>query len=155
MYGIYDAVNRMINDRFTPPEPNIQSISGRIGATGSNYIMTGGTDGYIRYWDLATASKCYTVSGLVTTQPRPIYESVDFVGATGSTVCPSKLFLCRQMPMPKLDEMESCKVPQKLHRGLVRPENHHKDAVLDLKKIDSPIKGLLSCSRDGVIKLWR
>ena len=134
--------------RRPPPEPSVQSIMGRIGKRGYSYIITGGSDRYIRYWDFMSISRCYTVSGLNHGQPKPSYESVD-VGSSG------QLYLCRQAPIPSPTDLESSKLPRQLHRGTVRPDNGHRDAILDLKNVDFPVKGLLSCSRDGVIKMWR
>ena len=131
---------------------HICAMAGRMGSTnGHNYIITGGTDGYIRYWDVDSASKCYTVSGLVTTQPRPMYESIDFVSSDKTK---SKLFLCRSMPTSTTTTLPN-KAPQKYHKGLVRPENNHKDTIYDLKRMEYPIKALISSSRDGTIKIWR
>ena len=144
--GLFDGMKR---NRFCIPEPSILSLVGRIGAGAGNYLITGGSDCCIRYWDFTATSKCYTVSGFVNSQPKPVYEKVDMSAN-------SKLFLCRQMPVPRTSEMENSKIPQKLQRGAVRPDvNCHHDAILDLKIIDYPMKGLLSCSRDGIIKLWR
>ena len=136
------------NERLPPPEPRILSLIGRVGSSGQPFLLTGGSDCCIRYWNLSSASKCYTVSGLSNCQPRPSCESIN-VGPT------SRLFLCRQMPVATAGEMEGSKVPRKLERGQIRPENCHSDAILDLKLIDHPMKAVLSASRDGCVKIWR
>jgi len=135
--GINDAMETMISKRVAPPLPNIQSFSGRVGSSGLNYLVTGGTDGFLRYWDFSSSSKCFTVSGLRNSQPRPVYESIDW--GSGSVT------LCRQLPTPKTE----------VARGPVRPENRHRDAILDIKRLDYPMKGLITCSRDGIVKVWR
>lgn len=145
---IMGALPVTIQNRRPPPEPSVQSIMGRIGRRGQSYIITGGSDCFIRYWDFMSVSRCYTVSGISYNQPKPSFESVD-VGPSG------KLFLCRQVPISKATENESSKQPRQRHRGTSRPDGSHRDAVLDLKNVDFPVKGLLSCSRDGVIKMWR
>ena len=109
--------------------------------------MTGGGDGYIRYWDLSSHKKCFTVSGLPESQQRPTYESIDVSSK-------SSLYLCRQQPLSKINNVNSSKVPKSIPRGLVRAESRHRDAILDLKKLEYPVKGILSCSRDGYIKLF-
>lgn len=46
-------------------------------------------------------------------------------------------------------------LPLREGRGLVTPSINFHDAVTDLKDIDTPMRLLLSSSRDGEIKLWR
>ena len=142
----FDAM--AFNERLPPPEPRILSLIGRVGSSGQPFLLTGGSDCCIRYWNLSSASKCYTASGLSNCQPRPSCESIN-VGPS------SKLYLCRQMPVATAGEMEGSKVPRKLERGQIRPENCHSDAILDLKLIDHPMKAVLSASRDGCVKVWR
>ena len=144
--GVIDAI---ISSRKAPPQPNIQSFTGRVG-TSTEYLITGGSDGHIRFWDFSSPSKCFTISGLATTEPRPIYERV-----SGNVSSNGNIFLCRSMPEPKFKEMNGAQVTKRMQNGPLRPDNRHQDAILDLKKIDYPMKGLLSCSRDGLIKFWR
>ena len=132
------------NERVSSPEPRILSLIGRVGSSGQPFLLTGGSDCCLRYWSLAASSKCYTVSGLSNCQPRSSCESIN-VGPS------SRLFLCRQMPVATVGEIEGSKVPRKLERGQIRPENCHTDAILDLKLIDR----VLSASRDGCVKVWR
>jgi phosphoinositide-3-kinase regulatory subunit 4 len=44
--------------------PSVRAIVGRISTNGNSYLITGSTDKHIRFWDLATPTKCFTVSGL-------------------------------------------------------------------------------------------
>lgn len=141
-----NILSKTIQLRTPPPEPSVMSIMGRIGNRGQNYLITGGSDGYIRYWDFMNASKCYTISGLHPSQPKPSYEDVN-VGPSG------KLFLCRQVPTPVHED--GADSSRKSHVGCGPPDQSHRDAILDLKNVDFPMKGLLSASRDGVIKLWK
>jgi phosphoinositide-3-kinase regulatory subunit 4 len=132
-------------------ETKVLSLMGRLGMHGQQqqYLITGGSDRFLRYWDFSSPSKCYTISGLAQGQPRPIYQRVD-VGSLDQ-----QLFLCQQMPVPSVDDVESIRYPWKFQRGFVRPENMHQGSILDLKSIEFPSKGMLSCSQDGMIKLWR
>ena len=148
-FGMNSAITRMVLDRASVPEPRILSFVGKLGGSGNNHLITGGGDGFIRYWDLASPLKCYTMSGLCSSQPKPIYESVSLPNRS------AKLFLCRQMSKPTIEETVSSKIPQMMERGAISAQQHHRDAILDLKKIDYPTKGLLSCSRDGTIKFWK
>jgi hypothetical protein len=45
--------------------------------------------------------------------------------------------------------------PVKEGRGPCQADTGSKGAILDLKIIDYPKKMLISCGRDGDIKLWR
>jgi WD40 repeat protein len=149
--GANDVFNRIINQRIPPPEPSVQSFTGRVGTTGENYLITGGSDGFIHYWNFSSASKCFTVSGLSSAASRPVYEKVGL----GLNEAQRNLFVCRQLPPPKLNEIPSVNISKALQRGPTRADNKHKDAILDIKKLEYPMKGLLSCSRDNSIKFWR
>jgi len=136
-----------IGARISPPQPAIQSFTGRVGSSGLNYLCTGDSLGFIRYWDFNNSSKCFTVSGLRNSQPRPVYENVEW----GS----GKVTLCRELPVPEPTEVPSSNFPKLMQNGsVIRPENRHHDAILDMKKIEYPMNGLLTSSRDGIIKLW-
>jgi hypothetical protein len=37
----------------------------------------------------------------------------------------------------------------------LQPSFHHSDSILDLKMIEMPHKMLISCSRDGIVKVWK
>jgi len=50
--------------------PSVRAIMGRISTNGNSYLITGSTDKHIRFWDLATPTKCFTVSGLAPGQVR-------------------------------------------------------------------------------------
>jgi len=147
--GIGHDVSTIIKQRIQPPEPSIQSFAGRVGTTGENYLVTGGTDGFIRYWDFSSSSKCFTVSGLSSSSSRPIYERV------GLNQSQSTLLLCRQLPDPMLNEIPSTNISKVTLKGPIRPETGHSDSILDIKKLEFPMKGILSSSRDNTIKFWR
>ena len=125
-------------------KPKILSLFGGVGFNGCHYMITGGSDRCIRYWDFSSPSKCYTSSGLAKGQPRPFYER------RGSEKG-AQVFLCRQQPVP----VESNRISWNLQRGASKAENCHKDAILDLRVIDHPQQCLLSSSQDGEIKVWR
>lgn len=124
---------------------SVNAMVGSIGASDHSFLITGGSDCRIRFWDFAMPSKCYVSTGPDAAQPRPSFERIDY-DAT------SRLMMCRQPPTPSLNEVESSKMPRKLLQGTKRIENSHEDAITDLKVVRS---GLLSCSRDCTVKLWR
>jgi phosphoinositide-3-kinase regulatory subunit 4 len=125
--------------------PSINAMVGSIGASNHSFLLTGGSDGRIRHWDFSVASKCYVSSGIAHSQPRPSFERIDHDHSC-------RLMLCRQPPRQHMSEVESSRVPKKLCQGLKKPENCHRDSIQDLKVVRS---GLLSCSRDCTVKLWR
>ena len=149
--GMTNFVSKVLSQRITPPEPCIQAFTGRIGTAGENFLITGGSDGYMHYWNLSAASKCYAVSGLSSLTSRPVYEKV---GRNLNSV-PGTLFLCRQFPLPKINERPSSHISKAMQKGPTRPDNRHRDAILDLKRLDYPMTGILSASRDNSIKFWR
>jgi phosphoinositide-3-kinase regulatory subunit 4 len=128
---------------YVPPAASINCMVGSIGAQDQSYLITGGSDSRIRFWDFSTPSRCYVVSGQSHAQPRPSFERIDYEG-------PRRLMLCHQ-PHPA-GLRDSDKLPRKLFHGLKKPDHFHSDAVQDLKIID---KALLSCSRDCTVKVWR
>lgn len=151
VFGISNAVQTTVTSRKRGVllEPHMNSFSGRVGSSGQNYLITAGSDASIRYWDFSSASKCFTVSGLKTSQSRPVYESIDANEQRNS------LILCRQLPAVSPKAGNHANYSKYTNHGPVRPENRHHDSILDIKKLEYPIKGLLTCSRDGFIKFWR
>ena len=124
---------------------------------GNSYLITGGTDCHVRYWDFLSPSRCFTVSGPDPGTPRPSYESprVARGGTGGGEVTDSRFFVCRDAEPAPPEATPSGDLPLAEQRGAVAPPTAHRDAILDLKSIDLPIKMMLSCSRDGVVKCWR
>eukprot|EP00980_Cylindrotheca_fusiformis_P007666 scaffold1605_cov141-Cylindrotheca_fusiformis.AAC.29 len=125
--------------------PTINAMVGSIGASSHSFLLTGGSDAKIRHWDFSVASKCYVSSGVDHSQPRPSFEKLDYDNSC-------RLMLCRQPPRQQMSEVESSRVPKKLFQGLKKPDNCHRDSIQDIKVVRS---GLLSCSRDCTVKLWR
>jgi phosphoinositide-3-kinase regulatory subunit 4 len=137
------AAGQQLSSQYVPPAASINCMVGSIGAQDQSYLITGGSDSRIRFWDFSTPSKCYVVSGQSQSQPRPSFERIDFEG-------PRRLMLCRQPQSAGLRDSNT--LPRKLFHGVKRPEQYHSDAIQDLKVID---KALLSCSRDCTVKVWR
>lgn len=125
--------------------PTINTMVGSIGASNYSFLITGGSDCRVRYWDFSLTSNCYVSSGIDHGQPHPTFERIDY-----DQSC--RLMLCRQPPRQYTGEVEGSQVPKKHLQGLKKPENSHWDAIQDLKAVRS---GLLSCSRDCTVKLWR
>jgi len=126
---------------------SINALVGNVGGSEHSYMVSGGDDGFIRYWDFSTPSKCFTVSGHQGFHHRPTYERVDYDG--------QRLILCRQAPTPRPSEIETSRFPRTVERGPFRSENRHSDSISDLKLLTSPERLLISCSRDSTVKMWR
>eukprot|EP00934_Nitzschia_sp_Nitz4_P004407 Nitzschia sp. Nitz4//scaffold69_size99277//78687//83589//NITZ4_004646-RA/size99277-augustus-gene-0.6-mRNA-1//1//CDS//3329556754//4397//frame0 len=124
---------------------SVNALVGSIGASDHSFLITGGSDCRIRFWDFALPSKCYVSMGPESMQPRPTFERID----NDQT---ARLMLCRQPPVPSNKDLSSSKLPRKLLQGTKRAENVHEDAITDLKVVKA---GVLSSSRDCTVKLWR
>jgi phosphoinositide-3-kinase, regulatory subunit 4 len=134
-----------LHDTVSSSYRSVNAMVGSIGASDQSFLITGGSDCRIRYWDFAMPSKCYVSAGPETVQPRPTFERIDYNQS-------SRLMLCRQPPTPTLREVDGSKIPRKVLQGAKKLEKVHDDAITDLKMFRS---GLLSCSRDCTVKLWR
>lgn len=130
-------------------EPSVRAILGRISQTGSSYLVTAGTDRQIRFWDFSSPSRCFTVSGLELGQPKSAYESPNVENLHG------RLYVSYDTALPSTSTLVQAHMPYWENRGPINPINKYKDAIVDLKIIDMPVRMLLSAGRDGVIKIWR
>ena len=122
------------------PAPGVRALMGRVSQRGASYLVTGGDDAHVRYWDPATPANSYTVSGPAAGAPRPTYAAPP---------ADATLVVCRDFAVPPAEARAAAPArppPSSLA---------HRDAVLDLKSVDLPAKLMLSASRDGVVKCWR
>lgn len=134
---------RLRDTEFVSSKGSIHCMVGSIGASHQSFLVTGGSDCRIRFWDFSDPSKCFTLAGQEQGQNRPYFERIDLGEGKG------RLIACR--------DAESGPAPshmsRKLHQGVKRPDHHHTDSIQDLKIIDGC--SLISCSRDSTIKMWR
>jgi phosphoinositide-3-kinase regulatory subunit 4 len=150
----FPASNGRLTGTGGANDHSVRAIMGRISTNGNSYVITGSTDRHIRFWDMATPTKCFTVSGLEPGQPRPTYDALpDKVAHSDGTA--SSLFVCYDADVPSRENVVPAHLPLREQRGLAAASVSHGDAVLDLKGIDLPSKMMLSCSRDGVVKVWK
>lgn len=124
-------------DFFVSAKDSINCMLGNIGAGHNSYLITGGSDNRIRFWDFTTPSKCYVICGQSPLQPRPTFERVDFDGQR-------RLMLCRQ-------SQASSSTIQHFH-GMKKPDHQHTDSIQDIKVVNA---SLISCARDCTVKIWR
>jgi len=111
-------------------EPSVRALMGKISASAaSSYLITGGTDRKINFWDFTSASQSYNVSG---------NEGNGKMSVLASN---KSLFI----EIPNQVQAQGMGVQARTQSG-------HTDAVNDLKGID---RAMLSCGGDARIKLWR
>jgi phosphoinositide-3-kinase regulatory subunit 4 len=107
-------------------DPSFRAIMGRISHTGTSYLVTAGSDAMIRYWDFSSPSKCFTVSGLLPAQPRPILSAPTSVqeGVYG------RLFLSHDSALPSAEAILQAQLPQREGRGAQLPSQGYKVVVV-------------------------
>eukprot|EP00536_Pseudo-nitzschia_multiseries_P004879 jgi/Psemu1/189189/e_gw1.85.111.1 len=135
-----------LSDVVSSSFQSINCMVGNMGNSDSSFLITGGSDRRIRFWDFSMATKCSVKSGLDPLQPRPSFQRIDYNNN-------SRLMLCHQAPAPALNEVDSSRVPRKLFQGTRAMPQGHDDSICDLKVLKHRL--LLSCSRDCTVKLWR
>jgi phosphoinositide-3-kinase, regulatory subunit 4 len=135
--GVLTTSSIPLEEFFVSSKISINCMLGSIGAGHNSYLITGGSDSRIRFWDFTTPSKCYVICGQSSVQPRPTFERVDFDGQR-------RLMLCRQ-------SHATGSVHQHFH-GMRKPDHQHTDSIQDIKIVNST---LISCSRDCTVKIWR
>ncbi len=106
-----------VNDGF---HPTVRAIMGRISQNSTSYLVTAGTDRYIRYWDLSSPSKCFTISGVDAAQPKSIYETPQSLSLRG------KLYMCYDSDVPSPQATLQSQIPIREHRGPYIPTMRYK-----------------------------
>jgi len=142
----------------------------------SSFILTGGSDSVIRYWDLQDPSSSYRVStpkdeiegGHLFYKAHMENASVFFEEVLAKDTV--------EAPEPGSDESKRISKMKKASvrtptgsftsfssqdsyrcvraRGPVWMDSHHRDVITDLKCFEYPQKMLVSACRDGGIKVW-
>ncbi|CAM9512569.1 unnamed protein product [Ectocarpus sp. 12 AP-2014] len=142
----------------TGGDPAIRALVGRISRSErDSYLITGGTDRCIRYWDFQAASRCYMVSGREPFPGRPSPRTLQVPGPAPGGKSTVVLYYDEDPPPPSPASLASRtgSPAVTLEKGLVAPRSSHDDAVLDVKVTELPTKMLLSGSRDGAVKIWK
>ena len=103
---------------------SVRAIMGRISHSGTSYLVTAGTDANIRYWDFSSPSKCFTVSGLIPAQPKPLLSTPSSSGGTDGLY--GKLFLSHDSALPSADAILQAQLPQREGRGAQLPSQGYK-----------------------------
>ena len=106
----------------------------------SSYLITGGTDCRVRYWDMMKPLDSYIVSGLQR-QQKPIYSSDN---QEGVSVSQENIILLNSRGG----------VRSTAHTGIGAASTAHRDCITDLAAIHSVSPMLVSAARDGSVKVW-
>ena len=122
-----------------------RAIMGRISDTGRSYLITGGTDRSINFWDFQDPEKCFVVS-------RPSLNE-----NSGNNVKNQEQVRCYGRGGRLFVSVESEGGGRGGGNGNVvaRADNSHRAAVTDLKSNERPYRGFISVGGDGVVKVWR
>lgn len=116
---------------------NFMGTKALLNPKGCNYLITGGDDKRIRYWNFANISNSYTISGLPSGYPKSKYLSTPM----------EDLLIHQEIPNSEDIPIVSPK------KGPTFPTVAHKESILDLKLLEHPHRMLISASRDGIIKV--
>ena len=135
----------------------VRAIMGRISDSGRSFLITGGTDRSINFWDFRDASRCYNVSCMNKNNNNSNMdrgeETVRSYGEGG------KMFVsveCEKSGGRGGGEfIRSHKNNFSTNNVVKRADNSHRGVVTDLKSFERPIRGFISVGGDGVVKVWR
>lgn len=105
----------------SPYHHSVRAVLGRISQTNLSYLITAGTDRSIRFWDFNSSSRCYTISGLESAQPKSIFDSPKLNDGTVG-----KLFVCYVPSSPSIEKILQSQLPAREGRGVVMPSVNSK-----------------------------
>ncbi|KAK4050158.1 Serine/threonine-protein kinase [Microbotryomycetes sp. JL201] len=123
--------------------------------TESGFMVTGGEDCKLRYWDLARASKSAIVSGLELGEEVPIYSYHQ--NAQPALVLESTSSArSRQGNVGNAQQINATRVHRSTHIASAQQQmlRAHKEAITALALIDLPFRCVVSGDRSGVIKVF-
>jgi len=153
-------------------------VRGLVSSPTGSYLVSGASDKRIRFWDLLTPSNSCTVSGLKSDDHKlryassptviegvQIYEeypeshasqyraydnSVPTPNNNTSTPTPPS-----SIPPNSNSASSSMTSSKPKNRGPPLPSPNHTESILDVSLIELPHPMIVSCSRDGVVKVWK
>jgi len=138
-FGPEDLKQLVESDESSP------SVRALLSPLDCPYLITAGTDRRIRFWNISDASKSHTICGLPPEQTEfpPVYSSKNSEGTE----------IYQESSNPDIQQGKQ-NANNKV-TGRMKVSTHHHAAILDLELLELPHRMLLSCSRDGVVKVWK
>lgn len=180
-FGAIDAkAMAKLNISDLTPEQNV--IRALYTSPDASYVITGGADRRIRYWDIFNPAGSYVVSGIERNKPKPKYIShieegklaiIDFnsfmLGASIIEELPQAYFNSPYYAMHANDafvQVPSAPAPASTYVNsnssiienrfkAAQPSVNHMDCLLDIKALELPQPMLISSSRSGDIKVCK
>lgn len=100
---------------------SVRSIIGRISQSSESYLITGGTDRHIRFWDFISPLKCYSIASPDSLQ-KPSFDAPE--------IYDGKLFVSYDMNCPSSKAILQSQIPTKEGLGLTLPPQNFKVSCL-------------------------
>ncbi|KAI8600438.1 hypothetical protein EDD21DRAFT_323004 [Dissophora ornata] len=139
--------SELLRNSFTSSDSNVsadQSVRAVIFPTECEYMITGGADRKMRYWETGRVEISYVISGLDSQDPPPKYATRRFEGLpVHYEVTPVAGVKPRNTGRSNVITVQQ----QQLLRN-------HLDAITDIALTEFPCTMLISGDRDGVIKVF-
>jgi len=173
-YGLDDL-------QIPPAQPGSDAypyfVRGLVSSPTGSYLVSGASDKRVRFWDLLTPSNSCTVSGLKSDDHKlryassptviegvQIYEEYPESHAAqfraydiNSTPSPMSSNPSSSTHTPSNSNNTSSSIisSKPKNRGPPLPSPNHTEAILDVNLIELPHPMIVSCSREGVVKVWK
>jgi phosphoinositide-3-kinase regulatory subunit 4 len=133
----------------TSSSSSLSSVRTLLCPPKSTAIISGGIDGRLRYWDMEKPQSSYMISGLQQNEIKPKYK-----GYKHEDVLVIEEYPDLYGGSNKVSEVSTTSTTKTSVLGS-SGTIHHCDTILDIKCLDFTQKMLVSCSYDGVIKVWK
>ncbi|XP_013397860.1 phosphoinositide 3-kinase regulatory subunit 4 [Lingula anatina] len=117
-----------------------------LGVTeGSNFLLTAGSDMRVRYWDLQTPTNSHIVCGAAS----------DPINQQTTVSYESKLIEGTEVLQENYAKVKGAGVDDVPRRSPDAPPQGHHDIITDINTFQTTQCFIVTCSRDGVVKVWK
>ncbi|KAK7079720.1 phosphoinositide-3-kinase, regulatory subunit 4, partial [Halocaridina rubra] len=110
------------------------------------YVLAGGTDCRLRYWDLAEPESSYIVC--YAAQDPYLQCPISY----SSRVVDGTEVIVETLSRPRTSASSGDDTPR---RGPDQPPPGHKDTIQDVTVMNEPQRLVITAARDGTIKMWK